>query len=202
MTFDSLPPTSPVEGIVPQPMGGGSEADKEQDTAPMKVPDIADDISVEWRRPRPPGVTSWQPPPPGQGRLGGDPHPEPGGWWTGCKGPLSPVSREHPLPVRPSPQGPRANSPPAAPGPDPGQAARGSLGRVFTKTRPGPGLLQETLEASITMHCFRPPRGPGHRKEVPVALVLSRGTGPGGPWELHGPEKGTEKLPWVRVMGI
>lgn len=54
----------------------------------------------------------------------------------------------------------------------------GFSGDVFTKTCLAPGPLQDILEASITMHCFRLLRGPGH---VPMALLLSKGTGPGGP---------------------
>lgn len=72
----------------------------------------------------------------------------------------APTSGIGPLPKVPFALSNAPLLPPAGPDPDPGQAARGSPGSISTKPRPAPGLLQEILEASMTMHCFRPPSGP------------------------------------------
>lgn len=133
--------------------------------------------------------------------LGGVPT---GGQLTGLRRPQGPTRRAHPLSARPSPQGPICFEqiplllPPE---PEPGQAAQGSGGGFsFHKDLSDPGSLQEILEASITMHCFQPPRVPGHRKEVPVALCFPKGLGRGAARSTLRPERGTERLPWVRTM--
>ena len=73
------------------------------------------------------------------------------------------------------------------PGPDPDQAAQGSLGRFPQRPVQPPGCCGKSWRPAlqcIASGCRVVPR---HRKEVPVALVLSTGTGPGGPQECQGP---------------
>lgn len=81
------------------------------------VPGVQDVVSAGCREPRANGQLEsgdggrpwgWSQQHPPQRMLGGDVHPEPGGWRS-----CGPRGREHPLPARPSPQG---RPPPAASG--------------------------------------------------------------------------------------
>ena len=102
---------------------------------------------------------------------------EAGGWGSG--GPLSPTSRRHSLLVRPSPQGPRANIPP---GSDPGQAA-GALWGGFSQRPVQPlGRCRKSWRPELQYIASGHPGVPVHRKEVPMALVVSKGTGQVAPW--------------------
>lgn len=102
---------------------------------------------------------------------------EAGGW--GSRGPLGPTSREHSLPVRPSPQGPRADIPPRS---DPDQAARALWGGFSQRPVQPLGRCRKSWRPALQCIASGHPGVPVHRKEVLVALVVSKGTGQVAPW--------------------
>lgn len=126
--------------------------------------------------------------------AGKRPPPRAGGWWTGLQRPHGPMSREHPLPARPSPQGPvcfEQNPSCCLLSPSLARQHRALRGGFSQRPVRPLGHCRKSWRPASQCIASGCQEVPGHRKKVLVALVLSKGTGTGGPQEC--PERG----PWA-----